>query len=40
MTERRPSAHYSYTMYADPDMARTFDERRFGGPIGDLVQRA
>ena len=40
MSERRPSAHYSYTMYADPHMARTFDERRFGGPIGDLVQRS
>ena len=40
MTDRRPNAHYSYTMYADPRMARTFDERRFGGPIGDLVQRA
>jgi ubiquinone/menaquinone biosynthesis C-methylase UbiE len=40
MIEQRPNAHYSYTMYADPDMARTFDERRFGGPIGELVQRA
>jgi ubiquinone/menaquinone biosynthesis C-methylase UbiE len=29
--------HYSYTTYADPETARTFDERRFGGPIGDLV---
>jgi ubiquinone/menaquinone biosynthesis C-methylase UbiE len=29
--------HYSYTVYADPANARTFDERRFGGPIGDLV---
>jgi ubiquinone/menaquinone biosynthesis C-methylase UbiE len=29
--------HYSYTTYANPDIARTFDERRFGGPIGDLV---
>jgi ubiquinone/menaquinone biosynthesis C-methylase UbiE len=29
--------HYSYTVYADPDTARTFDERRFGGPIGDLI---
>jgi ubiquinone/menaquinone biosynthesis C-methylase UbiE len=40
MSERRAKAHYSYTMYADPTMARTFDARRFGGPIGDLVQRA
>jgi ubiquinone/menaquinone biosynthesis C-methylase UbiE len=29
--------HYSYTVYADPDIARRFDARRFGGPIGDLV---
>jgi len=29
--------HYSYTAYADPAMARTFDDRRFGGPIGELV---
>jgi len=38
--QRRSKAHYSYAMYADPDMARTFDDRRFGGPIGDLVARA
>lgn len=35
MTEGR--RHYSYTTYADPEMARTFDARRFGGPIGDLI---
>jgi 2-polyprenyl-3-methyl-5-hydroxy-6-metoxy-1,4-benzoquinol methylase len=29
--------HYSYALYADPATARTFDERRFGGPIGELV---
>jgi ubiquinone/menaquinone biosynthesis C-methylase UbiE len=29
--------HYSYTLYADPATARTFDDRRFGGPIGSLV---
>ena len=29
--------HYSYTHYADPSTARTFDERRFGGPIGAIV---
>ena len=33
--ERRD--HYSYTVYADPATARTFDECRFGGPIGDLI---
>jgi 2-polyprenyl-3-methyl-5-hydroxy-6-metoxy-1,4-benzoquinol methylase len=32
----RPN-HYSYTTYADPETARTFDAQRFGGPIGDLV---
>lgn len=35
MSDRRD--HYSYSVYADPATARTFDERRFGGPIGDLV---
>lgn len=29
--------HYSYTVYADPATARSFDQKRFGGPIGDLV---
>ena len=29
--------HYSYTLYSDPATARSFDQRRFGGPIGDLV---
>src|SRR6185436_9956754 len=32
--------HYSYTVYADPRTARTFDDRRFGGPIGELVAEA
>jgi ubiquinone/menaquinone biosynthesis C-methylase UbiE len=32
--------HYSYTAYADPEMARTFEERRFGGPIGELIAAA
>lgn len=31
------SSHYSYSAYADPAMAQTFDDRRFGGPIGSLV---
>jgi ubiquinone/menaquinone biosynthesis C-methylase UbiE len=35
---RRPRGdHYSYAVYADPETARTFDDRRFGGPIGGLV---
>ncbi|MSO56241.1 MAG: class I SAM-dependent methyltransferase [Acidobacteria bacterium] len=29
--------HYSYTAYADPAMAASFDARRFGGPIGQLL---
>jgi 2-polyprenyl-3-methyl-5-hydroxy-6-metoxy-1,4-benzoquinol methylase len=29
--------HYSYSVYADPATAETFDARRFGGPIGELV---
>lgn len=32
-----PQQHYSYTMYADKAMARSFEDRRFGGPIGELV---
>ncbi len=35
-----PSEHYSYTVYADPKTARTFDDRRFGGPIGTMVADA
>jgi ubiquinone/menaquinone biosynthesis C-methylase UbiE len=37
MTPSPAPDHYSYSHYADPDTARTFDDRRFGGPIGDLV---
>jgi ubiquinone/menaquinone biosynthesis C-methylase UbiE len=37
LSKRSNSQHYSYTVYADKDMARSFDERRFGGPIGELV---
>lgn len=29
--------HYSYAVYADPATAESFDERRFGGPIGSLL---
>jgi ubiquinone/menaquinone biosynthesis C-methylase UbiE len=29
--------HYSYSEYADPAMASSFDAKRFGGPIGQLV---
>jgi len=34
---RTPQEHYSYAAYADADMARSFDRRRFGGPIGEYV---
>ena len=38
---REPSRdHYSYSAYADPAMARTFDSRRFSGPIGELIARS
>ena len=37
MTKPRSRDHYSYSAYADPAMARTFEDRRFGGPIGELV---
>jgi ubiquinone/menaquinone biosynthesis C-methylase UbiE len=37
VSERRE--HYSYTYYADAANAQSFDSRRFGGPIGDLVAR-
>jgi SAM-dependent methyltransferase len=29
--------HYSYSAYADPRMAETFEAARFGGPIGRLL---
>ena len=29
--------HYSYSAYADPAMAASFDARRFGGPIGSIL---
>jgi len=32
--------HYSYRIYADPEVARTFDEDRFGGAIGELIRTA
>lgn len=32
--------HYSYSAYADPDMARNFDNRRFSGPIGEMIAKS
>ena len=29
--------HYSYTHYADADVAETFDALRFGGPVGQYL---
>ena len=37
MTKDPSPDHYSYSAYADPAMARTFDSRRFSGPIGELI---
>lgn len=31
------SDHYSYAAYADPAMAASFDAKRFGGPIGQIL---
>jgi ubiquinone/menaquinone biosynthesis C-methylase UbiE len=36
---REGQDHYSYAFYADPANASRFDERRFGGRIGELVAR-
>jgi ubiquinone/menaquinone biosynthesis C-methylase UbiE len=33
----QPRSHYSYSVYADPATARSFDRRRFSGPIGELI---
>ncbi len=33
----RTPDHYSYTVYADPDLADRFDHARFSGPIGELL---
>ena len=30
-------SHYSYSAYADPAMASSFDAKRFGGPIGKIL---
>jgi len=40
MTRPPSDSHYSYTIYADPETAKEFDESRFGGPIGHLVATA
>ena len=37
MKDEATRDHYSYTVYADPATARTFDDRRFGGPIEELI---
>jgi ubiquinone/menaquinone biosynthesis C-methylase UbiE len=37
VSQSRPRDHYSYTVYSDPATAQSFDQRRFGGPIGELV---
>ncbi|MCU1382649.1 MAG: methyltransferase [Acidobacteria bacterium] len=40
MSPEPSSDHYSYAAYADPAMARSFDQRRFSGPIGELIATA
>jgi len=34
-----PKTHYSYRVYASQEAAAKFDEDRFGGPIGQLIQQ-
>lgn len=36
-TKSENAEHYSYTAYADPAMAESFDAKRFGGPIGQIL---
>ena len=30
--------HYSYKIYADPQVAKSFDSERFGGSIGEFIK--
>ena len=36
-SQTTPRDHYSYTVYADPAMAESFDRARFSGPIGEWL---
>lgn len=36
----KDSRHYSYTVYRKEEVARSFDEGRFGGPIGKILQES
>jgi ubiquinone/menaquinone biosynthesis C-methylase UbiE len=31
--------HYSYRVYADPEVARNFDQLRFGTPVGEFLKQ-
>ncbi len=31
--------HYSYEVYADPEIARTFDQDRFGSAVGEFLKQ-
>ena len=37
MRESPRSEHYSYTVYRESETVSSFDEKRFGGPIGEIV---
>jgi ubiquinone/menaquinone biosynthesis C-methylase UbiE len=37
VSESPRSEHYSYTVYRDPETVSSFDRKRFGGPIGEVV---
>jgi ubiquinone/menaquinone biosynthesis C-methylase UbiE len=38
-TPNERADHYSYSVYADPAMAESFDGLRFSGPIGEMLAR-
>jgi len=40
VSKESSSDHYSYSAYADPVMARDFDQKRFSGPIGELIAKS
>ena len=37
MSDSKSNPHYSYSIYADAETAKQFDDSHFGGPIGQLI---
>lgn len=40
MSREPKQDHYSYSAYADPAMAQSFDSKKFSGPIGELIAKS